>query len=636
MPSLKVFRNGLVGPSGRVPRRESWSRALSPIVRTGLMVVVLTAVMADPVLCERTHEVFFKGTEAELDVYTVKGAIPGPTLLLLGGIQGDEPGGYLAADLYADLSLKKGTMIVVPRANFLSIVKNSRGVQGDMNRKFAGAKVSADRDTRVIDIVKGLMAKSNFFLNLHDGSGFFSPTWQSPQRNPMRYGQSLIADVAEFRTRAGKVIKLEEIANRVLEKVNAQIPEEKHLFHFNNHRTLEKKSRHPEQRLSATFHALTHVDIPAFGVETSKDIADYRLRVRYQTMVVNAIMEECGIEPAHPRTDLATPILKYVIVSVNDATPFVVSGSDVIKVQKGDRVRVVHIESNYSRGLSALIKGAGGPFNDLNNEVAITKDTVIEARKHRFLLARIPVEIFANHSTVEAGVHFEPKVQYFRVRVNDKTYAVEPGEELPVMKGDTLTILDPRTNLDPEQEKDMRIDLRGFQSSASPYPVEDRGHVINSGRDLQTKYGTRRPGAIVYPLEAKLDKKVFGRCSLAVIESQLEYVVLRGSWGGTFVAFPDDILEIPDQDVVSIVDVKTNLPGNTPLYINMSGRTVRWRAHGSAGIDATTLPEKEIPLDVTREHGSIGRIWVKKGGQLRLTSHGNSVVQSLSPVKFER
>ena len=86
---------------------------------------------------ETSHRVYFKGTNSELDVYTITGSSPGPTLLILGGIQGDEPGGYWAADLYADMSLKKGNMIIVPRANFLSIVENARGGIGDMNRKFA-------------------------------------------------------------------------------------------------------------------------------------------------------------------------------------------------------------------------------------------------------------------------------------------------------------------------------------------------------------------------------------------------------------------------------------------------------------------------------------------------------------------
>ena len=51
-----------------------------------------------------------------------------------------------------DVALKKGNMIIVPRANFYSIVTNQRGVRGDMNRKFAGARVESDRDIRVVEI----------------------------------------------------------------------------------------------------------------------------------------------------------------------------------------------------------------------------------------------------------------------------------------------------------------------------------------------------------------------------------------------------------------------------------------------------------------------------------------------------
>ncbi len=67
-------------------------------------------------------------------MYTIKGSEPGPTLLLMGGIQGDEPGGYLAADLYPDLSLKKETMIVVPRANFF-LTKSVRCRRNDATRQ---------------------------------------------------------------------------------------------------------------------------------------------------------------------------------------------------------------------------------------------------------------------------------------------------------------------------------------------------------------------------------------------------------------------------------------------------------------------------------------------------------------------
>ena len=59
-------------------------------------------------------------------------------LLVIGGIQGDEPGGFNAASLLVThYKITKGRVWVVPNLNFLSIVERSRGPYGDMNRKFA-------------------------------------------------------------------------------------------------------------------------------------------------------------------------------------------------------------------------------------------------------------------------------------------------------------------------------------------------------------------------------------------------------------------------------------------------------------------------------------------------------------------
>ena len=583
---------------------------------------------------ETTHRVYFKGTESELDVYTITGSSPGPTLFLLGGIQGDEPGGYLAADLYADLTLKKGNLIVVPRANFLSIVENNRGVQGDMNRKFDGALKASDRDVLVVEIVKDLLKKSNFFLNLHDGSGFFSPTWESPVRNPMRFGQSVIADAEEHTNLDGKILPLGEMARRVIEKVNSQISIPDHLFKFNNHQTLRSDSLHKEQRLSATFHALTKAGIPAFGIETSKNITDYRLRVRYQTMVVNSFLDEFGVIPDNPRIYLDSPVLKYLIVSINGHTPIVVNAHDVLKVHRGDNIRLVHIESNYSRGLIASVKGAGKSFNDLNQEVNITANTFIEVRKDRFLMGTLPVEIMTAKAQSSAGVHFEPKVRYFCVRVNDRTFMIEPGEELTVFRGDALVLVDPVTNLPEDDLKSMRIDLRGFQAEASPYPQEDRGHQINTATDLQQKYATTRGSRSIFPLQAKLNKKVFAESYIAVAEPRLEYLVLGEPRGGSFVAYPGDKLELPRNMLLKIMDIKTNIPESTRLSLTMAGRTLRWQQAGSSGIDASKLEPNEMPLDITRGGKSLGRIWIKQGKEFRLSSEGRRPRAPFVPVRY--
>ena len=123
---------------------------------------------------ETQVETYFENTDHKLTVYYIKGKEAGKTMMIMGGIQGDEPGGYLAADLYADMVLERGNLIVVPRANFHSIKKNKRGINGDMNRKFAPkTPPQTDYDSRIVEILKNLMSRSDVLLNLHEGSGYY-------------------------------------------------------------------------------------------------------------------------------------------------------------------------------------------------------------------------------------------------------------------------------------------------------------------------------------------------------------------------------------------------------------------------------------------------------------------------------
>jgi hypothetical protein len=350
-------------------------------------------------------------------------------------------------------------------------------------------------------------------------------------------------------------------------------------------------------------------------------------------MVINAFLDEFGIIPDNPRIYLDNPLLKYLIVSINGRTPIVVNSQDVLKVQRGDNIRLVHIESNYSRGLTARVKGAGTSFNDLNQEVNIAENTVIEVRKDRFLMGTLPVEIMPATTRSAAGVHFEPRVRHFCVRVNDKTFMVEPGEELTVFRGDTIVLLDPVTNLTDDDLKSVRIDLRGFQAELSPYPQEDRGHQINTAADMQQKYATTRGSRSIFPLQAKLNRKVFAESYIALAEPRLEYLVLGESGNANFVAYPGDKLELPRSMLLKIMDVKTNIPESARLSVTMAGRTLRWQP-GSAGIDASKLEPTEMPLDITRGGRSLGRIWLKQGNEFRLSSQGRRPFTPLVPVRY--
>ena len=245
--------------------------------------LIVTLIMQTFIVMAQTRTVtYLENSDHELKIYFINGKEPGNTMMIIGGIQGDEPGGYLAADLYADILLEKGNLIVVPRANFFSIRQNKRGVNGDMNRKFnKTSREKNDYDQINVGTIQNLILKSDILLNLHEGSGFFNPKYISEMKNPMRYGQSIIADASNYPRSDGKIIDFEGPAKRVIEKVNKNIKNSDHHFLFNNHNTLSENSKHKEQRKSATYFALTEAGIPAFGIETSKSIKSIETKVKY-------------------------------------------------------------------------------------------------------------------------------------------------------------------------------------------------------------------------------------------------------------------------------------------------------------------------------------------------------------------
>ncbi|MFC1820419.1 M99 family carboxypeptidase catalytic domain-containing protein, partial [Thermodesulfobacteriota bacterium] len=221
--------------------------------------IVLSYVLLFPshALSRSENLVYFPNTVYELNIYRIYGKNPGKTLMLIGGIQGNEPGGFLSADLYADMRLEKGNLIVVPRANFYSIILNQRGPHGDMNRKFTYEDNALSMEDKIVTILKKLISESDYLLNLHDGSGYYYPKYINKWRNPMRFGQAIIADCESFKIPGtDKVIPLGEMAQKVMDEVNRNINNDLYQFHFMNTRTSGRDSPHKEQRKSATYYAL--------------------------------------------------------------------------------------------------------------------------------------------------------------------------------------------------------------------------------------------------------------------------------------------------------------------------------------------------------------------------------------------
>ena len=434
--------------------------------------------------------------------------------MIIGGIQGDEPGSYMTADLYADIHLKKGNLIVVPRANFYSILLNQReGLTGDMNRKF-GTKNNLKKslDEEVVNVLKQLIAESDLLLNLHEGSGFYSPVWINDVENPKRYGQSIIYDAEVFLLPNNQgSINLGGLANNVIKKVNSQIKNPRYHFKPNNHNSISEKTSHPEQRLSATYYALTQAFIPAFGVETSKTIDKLEMKISLQKLVINTFMDLLGIELDTPGVDLKKPELAYILIKVNDGPSFAMPHGSTLKIKPGDEVIITDIIANYKRGLIADLQGMGNR-NDTNVPFRISNDAKITVRKDSeecgWVILDVDTPVSSGPETVAKIDAKMIKAEELIINVNDTIESLPVGSTLQIKKDSRLILKGIRTNI-PHLDSDVFINFKGFAPPKSSNNGNDLNYPIYINQDLWPRYSVNKKGKL-YPVVATYNDAVIG------------------------------------------------------------------------------------------------------------------------------
>lgn len=214
----------------------------------------------------------------------------GRTLLVIGGIQGDEPGGFNAASLLVThFQITHGQVWVVPNLNFISIVNRSRGIHGDLNRKFA-AIPGNDPEFKAIKKIKSIILDNqvDMILNLHDGSGFYRYKYLDKLRNPNRWGQCIIID--QDRVSYDRFGNLKDIADQVILHINGHLFDPTHDFRVKNTRTREGNE---EMAKTLTYFAARHGK-PAFGVEASKSFPTHK-RAYYHILAMESFMNLLGI-----------------------------------------------------------------------------------------------------------------------------------------------------------------------------------------------------------------------------------------------------------------------------------------------------------------------------------------------------
>lgn len=238
-----------------------------------------------------TASVWAVTPKIDFSLHKLNSGNAGSKLLVIGGIQGDEPGGFNAASLIATrYRILKGEVWVIPNLNFLSIIRRSRGVHGDLNRKFARISES-DPEFDIIRKVKQIMLDEDvdIILNLHDGSGFYREKYIDAMHSPRRWGQCVIIDQEQMDSEPHG--RLADIADRVVARVNRYLYDPEHEYHVNDTKT---GLGNVEMSKTLTWFSVLNGK-PAFGVEASKSFRTPK-RAYYHLQVVEAFMEYLGIE----------------------------------------------------------------------------------------------------------------------------------------------------------------------------------------------------------------------------------------------------------------------------------------------------------------------------------------------------
>lgn len=226
------------------------------------------------------------------ELFKLEGSRSAPTLLLVGGIHGDEAGAYYTTDLFLQhYTITKGSVWVVPVANPHSMFANVRGLYGDMNRKFAQISPK-DPDYTNIQQIKELLSHEeiDISMHLHDGSGYWRPTYENKLLNQYRWGNCSVVDQSYLEgTKYGDI---ESFATQMVADINEHILDPLHTYHVHNTHT---KVKHDKEQLRAlTFYSLS-IGKPALTNEASKELS-VPLRVYYHLLAIESLLDQLGIK----------------------------------------------------------------------------------------------------------------------------------------------------------------------------------------------------------------------------------------------------------------------------------------------------------------------------------------------------
>lgn len=396
------------------------------------------------------------------------------TLLVIGGIHGNEPGGYFAASMLAThYKILSKNLWIIPNLNSESIIANKRGIHGDMNRKFATIKAN-DKDKAIVDAVKKIILeqKVSLILNLHDGHGFYRKKEQNSIFNPNAWGQTCVIDQCSL-NKEQPFGNLNNIARSVKENINKQLLKRHHIFNVKNTKT---KFKDEQMRLSLTYFAVRN-NKPAFAIETSKSLSTVAQKVFYQLLAIEEFMKIMDIEYSRDfelnEKNVAKIIRNYGTLEINH--------------------NILLNLCDIKKSLSFIpLKSKSNDFN-CSNPLGVVK----ENRYGTY-------DVFIGNKKVTSL-----KPQYFKMSENcPQEYKVEAdGKLISLKKTSKFPVSDDFKVI---KAKNVRVNVIGYHSKKS----KDEGGITIALKDLSKRYAVDKANK-TYRIEFYTND---GFCSMLMVK----------------------------------------------------------------------------------------------------------------------
>lgn len=272
-----------------------------------------SALLALALLCHGQNAVANTVTEDKLapesafetPVYIRDSGKPGPCILIVGGMHGNEPAGAMAASQIRHWPITKGRIIVVPFANTPGLKKNKRFVPGatkelqDLNRNFPktaepqGASPRGKMATVLWSLIR--REKVNWLFDLHEGFDFH-------KKNNKSVGSSIIY----YPTDEAKAI-----AEALLDVINRSIKNKDRHFDLLKKPVDGSMARAVGERLG----------VHSMILETTTKSLNLTVRVRQHRIMMHKALSKLGVVgPKVTRNLMTDQSSKDIQVAIYDST----------------------------------------------------------------------------------------------------------------------------------------------------------------------------------------------------------------------------------------------------------------------------------------------------------------------------